>query len=315
MRLLVSGGAGFIGGATVERLLAAGHEVVVVDACSEGPTSARQKRATLARLATRAGFVHVDADILAGAELAGAVGPLDGVVHLAACSSVAPSMAAPAEYARVNVLGTCRVLELAAATGATRVVLASSSSVYGDAGGAPQHEGLPATAPESPYGASKRAAEMFVASWAAGHGARATALRFFTVYGPGQRPDMVVHRFMHAIARGEPVRIRPRTARDFVHVDDCARAIELALERGGPSYDVFNVGRGVATPLEELAHRVAATIGKPLVVGEPPAAWSGDVGHTVADTRRAAEGLGFGAAIDLDVGLASAWRWQRDEAG
>jgi len=315
MRILVTGGAGFIGGHCLMRLLGAGHELVVVDTLTALPTAREQKLATLALAARTGPTLHLPIDVRERDAIIAAVGRADVVIHLAALPGVAPSMQRPYDYASVNLAGTAAMLEVAAAVGARRVVFASSSSVYGDGGGAPQREDAAAVRPESPYGATKRACELMASAWSPVAGIGVTALRFFTVYGPGQRPDMAVHTFMRRIAFGEPVHVRGDAGRDFVHVEDVARAVELAAGRTTSGLEIFNVGTGVGTSLADLVALIGRTLDRTPRVGADLAPWPGDVAHTRADPARAATELGFRAAIDLEAGLASAWAWQRAASG
>ncbi|MCC6624570.1 MAG: SDR family NAD(P)-dependent oxidoreductase [Deltaproteobacteria bacterium] len=314
MRVLLTGGAGFLGGHCLQRFLRAGHEVVVVDTCDDQPTPRAQKLATLAAATALGPVSHLALDVRARDAIVDAVGRADIVVHLAALPAVMPSMARPLDYAAVNVAGTAAMLEAALRLGARRVVLASSSSVYGEMPGA-QREDDPAIAPESPYGASKRAGELLAHAWSRGAGIGVTALRFFTVYGPGQRPDMAVHTFMRQVAAGEPVHARADAGRDFVHATDAARAVELAALRTTPGLEIFNVGSGVTTPLATLVEMIGRALGRAPILGADLAPWAGDVAHTHADPERAARELGFRATIDLAQGLASAWAWQRQLLG
>lgn len=309
VRILLTGGAGFIGGVTFAALLEAGHEVIVLDDLVDGPTPRPQKVATMHRHADHARASFIVGDVRDAVAMASRLGQLDAVVHLAALASVSASVRAAAAYASVNVAGTASVLELAALAGARRVVLASSSSVYGERASV-CHETDPCVRPASPYGATKRAAELVAATWNATHEIPVTALRFFTVYGTGQRPDMVVGTFMRQIAKGLPVHPRAATARDFVHVDDVVRSVTLALEHDHKGFEIFNVGTGIATPLDQLARLIGIVIDRPAILGEPLPPWPGDVSFTAADTTRARDVLGLTPMVDLDAGLRAAWQWQ-----
>ena len=240
-RVVVTGAAGFIGSHLVERLLAGGWEVVGVDAFT-GYYSRRRKERNLASVGSEAGFRLVEGDIL-GLDLDALLGGVDGVVHLAGEPGVRRSWGDNfPRYLERNVLTTGRLLEAAGRSGIAKFVYASSSSVYGSDPGYPVGEDHPRR-PASPYGLSKLAAEELIGLHARERGVPATVLRYFTVYGPRQRPEMALSRFVFAALRGRPVDIfgNGKQRRDMTYVSDAVEATVAALE--APA-GVYNVGGG-----------------------------------------------------------------------
>ena len=289
--ILVTGGAGFIGGHVVRELLAQGHEVRVIDDCSTGR-----------REVVPEGVAFTETSILDRGALALAAAGAAAIVHLAAVVSVPESIDDPRRCWRVNVDGTHEVIEAARPAGA-RVVLASSCSIYGE-GGHPRREDEP-PAPASPYAASKAAAEALCIGAARSLGITAACLRFFNVIGPGQRADSgyaaVLAAFTDAVRRGEPCRIDGDggQTRDFVSVHDVARAVRLAATAPDLEAEVLNVATGRETSIRELARLVAAAAGR---ADEPTFGpeRAGDLRRSVGDATRARERLGFEADRTVD---------------
>ena len=313
MRVLVTGGVGFIGYHVTRALLARGDDVVVVDDFSAAPYPVADKKRNLADLSAEFGDkvkVHtacVTDRAAVDAHIAGA----DGVVHLAGLAGVRPSFEAPARYARVNVEGTATVLEAAIQAGIERIAFASSSSVYGNSTPLPALEDAPAVVPESPYAASKRGAEL-VASAILRRAPKTTcaALRFFTVYGPRQRPEMAITLFMRAALAGRPIERfgDGSMRRDFTHVDDIARGILAAFDRAPLGYREYNLGSGAPIDLAGLVRAIGETTGKDLDV-EPRPVPRGDVAATFADIGRAERELGWTPRVALRDGLATVREW------
>ena len=316
MNVLVTGGAGFIGGHLCQRLLDRGDSVVCVDSF-DAFYDPSIKRATVASLARSPRFRLVEADIRDAAglerELAGA--GIDAIVHLAARAGVRPSIEDPLLYTQVNVEGTVVMLELARRLGVRAFVFGSSSSVYGDSTAVPFREDEPAAAPISPYAATKRAGELLCHSYAHLHGVAAVCLRFFTVYGPRQRPDLAIHKFARLMAAGEPVPVfgDGSTRRDYTYVDDILQGIEgaIAYAMAHPgAFEVFNLGESDTVPLSRLVELLGAALGTEPVLRRLPAQ-PGDVEQTFADVSRAREMLGYSPRVRIEEGIPRFVEWFR----
>jgi UDP-glucose 4-epimerase len=313
MRVFVTGAAGFIGSTLVERLLERGADVVGIDAFTANYDPAR-KRANLEGALARRGYRFVECD-LRRATLEPLLSGMTHVVHLAALPGVRASWGeAFRDYAEHNVLGTQRLLEAARAVGGVeRFVAASSSSVYGAPTRFPTPESEPPR-PLSPYGVTKVATESLLQAYRASFGIPAVALRYFTVYGPRQRPDMGIHRFFEAARAGAPVTVYGdgKQTRDFTYVDDAVRATIAAMTC--PAEEAaYNVGGGHRVSLSELLDAIAGVSGMP-VVRTHVEAQPGDPRDTSADTSLAARDLDYAPATTLLEGLRRQWEWQRNLA-
>jgi UDP-glucuronate 4-epimerase len=309
MRVLVTGAAGFIGSSLARALLGRGAEVAGIDAFTPNYDPG-VKRANLACLLDRPGFAFAEADLRTAA-LAPLLEGVTHVAHLAALPGVRPSWGeAFRDYAEHNILATQRLLEAVRGPSLERIVVASSSSVYGAAAEAPTPEDAPRR-PISPYGVTKLAAEALAFAYREARGLPIVALRYFTVYGPGQRPDMAFHRFFEAARRGAPVTVYGdgRQRRDFTFVDDAVEATIACLTRRAPEF-AYNVGGGHSVPVGEVLERMEQVTGMhiareqaPVPPGDPPA--------TAADTTRARRDLDYTPRTDLTEGLARQWEWHR----
>jgi UDP-glucuronate 4-epimerase len=310
-RVLVTGAAGFIGSHVCEALLARGDEVVGVD--NFDPFYSRTvKERNLTGLLEAKGFRFLEADIVRQPL------PLDGVsvvLHLAARPGVRPSLEDPASYSETNVTGTVRVFEAARRAGITRVVFGSSSSVYGNATPAPFAEDGAAAWPISPYAASKRAGELMAHAFAHLYGMQIACLRFFTVYGPRQRPDLAIHRFTDLIARGQPVRMHGdgSSERDYTYITDCVDGVLAAVEwtgrpRPGGLAEPINIGGGARVRLDRLIELIGRTLGRAVRIERHPDQ-PGDVRLTDADLRRAGRELGFRPKVGIEEGIGHFVRW------
>lgn len=320
MRLLVTGIAGFIGSHLTERLLARGHEVTGLD--NFDPFYDRGiKEANLAALRERVPLVEgdvldaalVDRVLAAGQGSGGA--RFDAVVHLAALAGVGPSLGDPARYMRVNVEGTALLADAMARHDVRRLVFASSSSVYGANTKVPFEEDDRVDDPVSPYAASKRGAELALRAAVYTTGLDVAALRYFTVYGPRQRPDMAIHKFTRAIDRGDLVLLRGsgETSRDYTFVDDIIDGTVGAIERPRVGFRAYNLGGCHATRLDRLVAAIGAALGKAPRV-EIVAEMRGDVQHTLAGVDRARAELGYEPHIEIEEGLRRFVAWYRGQA-
>lgn len=314
MRAVITGSAGFIGSTLAERLVAEGWWVTGVDSFSPFYAAA-DKEANLAALVGERRFDLVRADI---ADMPASM-PLDRlladrplVVHLAAQPGVLGSFGTGFDqYLHDNLLATQRLFEAAAGAGCPRVVYASSSSVYGDAEAYPCYEDETPTRPRSPYGVTKRACEKLAEVYA-GMGLPTVGMRYFTVYGPRQRPDMAIRRLCEAATGGPRFTLRGdgSQVRDFTHVDDAVDATVRALTAERP-HPVLNVGGGVQASMTDVIRELSRLTGKPFPV-DRRAAQIGDVRRTAGDTTRAREGLGWRPLVPLREGLRSELDWVRE---
>jgi len=314
-RVLVTGGAGFIGSHLCERLRAARCRVTAFDSFDPFYEPSRKRR-NLAGLDADTGFTLVEGDIRdeAAVERLFAPGDFDTVIHLAARAGVRPSLQQPRDYYDVNVVGTSVLLEAARRHGVRRFLFGSSSSVYGSAEKVPFAEDDPVDRPVSPYAASKKAGEL--AAFTAHHlyGLDVICLRFFTVYGPRQRPEMAVHAFTRLIDGGAPV---PRfgagdTLRDYTYIDDIIDGIMAAAERGR-GYRIYNLGESRTVSLSRLIELIGAALGRPVRI-DALDAQPGDVPRTWADIRRAAAELGYQPRVPIEEGVVRFVDWYRAEA-
>ncbi|HEU4698167.1 MAG TPA: NAD-dependent epimerase/dehydratase family protein [Gemmatimonadales bacterium] len=317
-RVVVTGAAGFIGSHLVEALLARGDEVVGID--NFDPFYDRSlKELNLADVAARFGedaLEFHEFDLLDGERLERLLTPETVLVHLAAKAGVRPSILDPVGYARVNLTGTAAVLEAARRAGVSRVVFASSSSVYGDSTPAPFREDAPAVEPVSPYAATKRGGELFLSALAPIVGFRAAALRFFTVYGPRQRPDLAIHAFMRRMAEGKPLTLfgDGSQARDYTYCDDITAGVVAALDWTATApvgMEAFNLGGNRPVPLRDMVAEVAAALG-----AEPVIQWApmqpGDVQHTFADLTKSGRVLGYAPRTAFPEGVRRFAEWFRE---
>lgn len=323
MRWLLTGGVGFIGHHLACALVARGDTVRVLDDFSDAPYPTAMKRAneeTLRRLPgadERLAVVRGCVTDRATAERM--VHDVDGIVHLAGLAGVRPSFADPARYARVNVEGTATLLDAAQRDGsASTFVFASSSSVYGNATPLPAREDAPAVAPESPYAASKRGAELVASAMLKKTPAmRGVALRFFTVYGPRQRPEMAISSFLRKVVAGEPITVfgDGSMRRDFTHIDDIVAGVLAAMDRAPRHPDglrAYNLGSGAPVTLNDLVAAMRTASGKEITVNHSSVPL-GDVEATFADIARAREELGWEPRMRLADGLRTVVEWLRAE--
>lgn len=315
--ILLTGVAGFIGSSVAEALLAQGQRVVGIDNFDPYyPRAAKERNLADVRESPGASrFEFVEGDITDAAAmhaLCVRVKPVT-IVHLAAKAGVRPSIEDPAGYARANVLGTAVVLDAAHRTGVRRVVAASSSSVYGNCPSAPFREDLDVSEPISPYAATKRACEL--QGYTHWHLTKmpTAMLRFFTVYGPRQRPDLAISLFLGKAVRGEPIPAfgDPRSSRDYTYIGDIVAGVLAAIDRiDAHGYRVWNLGSDRPVALADLIDAVGCAAGKPVKVQALPAR-AGDVQRTWADLTRSRAELGYAARTSLDDGLAAQLAWLR----
>jgi UDP-glucuronate 4-epimerase len=312
---LITGGAGFIGSTLSGRLLAQGQRVVILDNLDPyyDPAIKRFNLARLQRLGQdRLTFVEGDLRRDSDLDRVFSLGPFEVVIHLAAKAGVRPSIEIPHEYNEVNVTGLLKMLEATRTRGPGRMVFASSSSVYGDGASRALSEDLPADQPVSPYAASKRAGELYCHTWAHLYGMDITALRFFTVYGPAQRPEMAIHKFARLMVEGKEVPVfgDGQSSRDYTFVEDIVDGI-LAAADHLQGYQVFNLGGGRPVTLDRLVTVLSDALAlTPRIVRYP--AQSGDVSHTLASVEKARRLLGYRAETPIEVGIAAFVAWFKE---
>ena len=313
--VLVTGAAGFIGSHTAERLLARGERVIGLDNFDPFYDPAL-KRANLSAASRDPRFTLVEGDIRDAALLDAlfAKEPVRAVIHLAARAGVRPSVEEPALYADVNVRGTTVVLESARQAGVRKVVYASSSSVYGGNTKVPFSEDDPVDHPVSPYAATKKATELVASAYHHLYGIDTIGLRFFTVYGPRQRPEMAIAAFTRRIDEGRPVPVfgDGSALRDYTYIDDIVDGVMGALDRGRGDR-VYNLGESETTSLLELVRRIGDALGRePRIEFRP--AQPGDVPTTYADIARARRELGYHPAVRVAEGIPRFVAWHRRSA-
>jgi UDP-glucuronate 4-epimerase len=311
--VLVTGVAGFLGSHLAEALLDRGHAVTGAD-CFTPYYARRQKEANLEGPAARAGFTFHERDLGEG-DLAGLVAGATWVFHQAAQPGVRASWDAGfADYTRHNVLATQRLLEACRRGGVERFVFASSSSVYGNVPEGEVDEDAPLR-PLSPYGVTKLASEKLVEVYCREFGLHTVSLRYFTVCGPRQRPDMAFHKILDALHRGHtfPVYGDGNQERDFTCVEDAVRANILAAERGAPGA-VYNVGGGRSVSLNRAIEILEGLVGKPARIRHLPRA-EGDPRRTAAALGRARADLGYGPRVPVEEALAAEASWFAGPSG
>jgi UDP-glucuronate 4-epimerase len=315
-RWLVSGGVGFIGSHLCRALLGRGDAVRVIDDFSDAPYPTKLKEANERALRSDHPQLEVVRGCITDRGLASELArDTDAILHLAGLAGVRPSFADPARYARVNVEGTANLLDAAQRAGHELFVLASSSSVYGNATPLPAVEDAAAIVPESPYASSKRGAELIAtAMLRKTPKMRCASLRFFTVYGPRQRPEMAITTFLRAILAGQPITVfgDGSMRRDFTHVDDIVRGIVAAADRTPEGYRVYNLGSGAPITLTDLVAAMGRAAGREAAV-KYESVPLGDVDATFADIARAKSELGWAPRVKLEEGLGTVVEWLRAE--
>jgi len=315
--ILVTGGAGFIGSHLVDRLLAEGDwQVGVVDDFNDFYDPAI-KRANVSRQEKNSNFRLFEADIRDRGALnqVFAAQSFDVIVHLAARAGVRPSLAQPLLYAETNINGTINLLELARAHGTKQFVFGSSSSVYGINAKVPFSEDDPIRQPISPYAATKAAGELICHTYTHLYGLRCVCLRFFTVYGPRQRPDLAIHKFARLISEGKsiPVFGDGSTRRDYTFSDLIIAGVRAAIDYNGSDYEVINLGESRTVELRELISLLEKELGATARIDRQPLQ-PGDVPQTFADITKARRVLGYNPQTQIEDGIRRFVAWFRGNA-
>ncbi|HEV7786084.1 MAG TPA: GDP-mannose 4,6-dehydratase [Thermoanaerobaculia bacterium] len=313
--ILVTGGAGFIGSHLTRRLLARGDRVTVLDDFNDFYDPAR-KRENVAPLLPRPEYRLVEGDIRDEAKVDRlyAEGRFDAVVHLAARAGVRPSLNEPILYEDVNCIGTLRLLEAARRHGPKIFIFGSSSSVYGINEKLPFAEADEVNQPISPYATTKRTGELLCYNYHHLYGFRVACLRFFTVFGPAQRPEMAIHKFTDLLWRGKAVPVfgDGGSRRDYTFVDDIVDGLTASLDLA-PGFEILNLGGAETTSLRDLVHWIAEELAvKPRIDYLP--AQPGDVPITYADVSKAARILGYSPKVPIREGLRRFVSWYRERA-
>jgi len=310
-RILVTGGAGFIGSHLTERLLERGDEVTVLDNFNDfyDPAIKRRNAAQLTN-------AHVIEGDFRDAELVERVfdeGRFEAIVHLAAMAGVRPSLSDPLHYEDVNVRGTLNLLEATRKREGIRFVFASSSSVYGANENVPFKEDDDIHHPVSPYAATKRAGELMCYTFHHLYGIPTTCLRFFTVYGPRQRPEMAIHKFIRLTMSGEPIPFfgDGSTRRDYTYVDDITDGVVRSIDRCA-GYEIYNLGESATTSLSELVSAIGEVCGREPVLDRQPMQ-PGDVIVTYADISKARRKLDYQPQTPVREGLERFFAWYQQE--
>jgi len=316
MRVLLTGGAGFIGSHLAERLLGVGQDVAVVDNLDDF-YSPVIKRANLAALQRAPQFSFYELDVCQAAALRAVFARHrpELVVHLAARVGVRASLTQPWLYERVNFHGTLALLNLCREFPPQKFLFASSSSVYGNASPVPFSEDIPFCLPISPYGVTKLAGEWLCRNFAEQTGVPTLCLRLFSVYGPRQRPDLVLHKFTRLIERGEevPVLGDGSAARDYTYIDDILAGILAAIEYAGSRFEIINLGSNHPVSLNELLTLLEAKLGRLARRRQLPPS-SADMRQTWASIEKAQRLLGYQPQTTLEDGIDEFLRWYRRQA-
>jgi len=314
-RIIITGGAGFIGSNLAQSLLERGDEVCVLDNFNDFYDPAI-KEANAERLAQHERFRLVRGDIC-DAPLVNALFQEflpDAVMHLAAWAGVRPSLEKPAVYARNNVEGTTVLLEAGRRLSNLRFCMASSSSVYGGQTEVPFREDMDVDSPISVYAATKRSCEIMARTYNTLYGMNTWCLRFFTCYGPGQRPDLAIHKFTKLIDSGQPIPVfgDGSTYRDYLYIDDCVKGVTAALDRC-QGYQVINIGESRPVRLDRLIEVIESALGKKAVIERLPEQ-PGDVPRTFADVSLAAKLLDYAPGMEIEEGVARFVAWYREQS-
>jgi UDP-glucuronate 4-epimerase len=315
MRILVTGGAGFIGSSLVDRLVREGHRVTIIDDFN-GFYDPSIKRGNIADVADQIEVIEGNICDASVVNETFRKGIFECVIHLAARAGVRPSINDPAAYISTNIDGTYRLLEAAKETGVRRFLFASSSSVYGVNKKVPFAEADPIHRTISPYAATKIAAEQLCSTFAHLYGIETACLRFFTVYGPRQRPDLAISKFVRLIIDGQPIdRYGDGVSggRDYTYIDDITSGVMGAVHLEGLSYDTFNLGGNQVVTLNELIATIEAALGKRAEIRDLPPQ-PGDVPITYADITKSMNHLGYSPSTSIKEGVPKFVDWYLSRA-
>jgi UDP-glucuronate 4-epimerase len=315
--VLVTGCAGFIGSHVVEKLLETGHEVLGID--NFDPFYAREiKERNMRGFVRHPKFSFLEMDICDAGIQEVIDRPVDLVIHLAAKAGVRPSIENPKAYLQVNVQGSLNILEWMRWSGVRKMVFASSSSVYGNNNRIPFSEDDSLDLPISPYAFTKKACELQNHVYHVLHGMDILNLRFFTVYGERQRPDLAIHKFTKRVLKGDPIQLYGdgSSSRDYTYVDDTVAgiigAMEMVMSASMPIYETFNLGNSHPIQLAELVAMIEKKTGKNAIIERRPMQ-PGDVERTFADISKAADSLNYHPETTMEAGIEKFVAWMKQE--
>ena len=310
--ILVTGAAGFIGSHVSERLLQRGEHVIGYDNL-DPYYDPRIKRRNVNALSDSLNFAFIEGDIRDAEKLnhVAKTQDVDRIIHLAALANVRVSVNRAADFTAVNLGGTVNVLETARAVNAAHVVIASTSSVYGETNRVPFTEDDPAIHPLAPYPATKRAAELMAHAFHNLFHLPITALRFFNVYGPRGRPDMTPYKWTQAILEGKPITLfnKGNMKRDWTYVEDTAKGVVAAFDHPN-GFEIYNLGRGEPVLMSDFVQIIEEITGKSAIIQETDAPAS-DPSVTYADVTRARNAFGYNPQVSIADGMQKFWEWFR----
>ena len=315
MKLLVTGAAGFIGSHVVDLCLSKGHQVVGIDNFNDYyDVSIKENNVSRHVLHPHYELVRDDIENEEALRRVFSQNKIDAVIHLAARAGVRPSLERPLDYVKTNILGTTGILNEMVRSGVKKMVFASSSSVYGNCAAEFFSEDLKVTEPISPYAATKSACEQLCYTYHHLYGIKTVCLRFFTVYGPRQRPDLAIRKFIDKIERGDPIRVYGdgTTRRDYTFVADIVDGIYRAVAYEGSGYEIINLGGGEPITLKRMIETIEKVLGKSAQIVHMPMQ-PGDVEKTVCDWSKARRLLGYSPKTKFEDGIRKFVEWRSEE--
>lgn len=310
--ILITGGAGFIGSSLADKLLALGHQVIVLDNFNDYYNPAiKRKNIEIALQNNKYKLYEGDIENNNDLEKIFLENKIDTIVHLAARAGVRPSIEAPLAYAMTNIIGTINILEMMKKYGVKRMSMASSSSVYGNCQADKFSENLNIREPISPYAATKSADEQICYTYHHLYGLEIYMLRFFTVYGPRQRPDLAINKFTNLIMSDKPIDMYGdgSSMRDYTYIDDIITGIIASLNYHQTGYEIFNLGGGSPVTLKEMISTIEEVLGKKAKINQLPMQ-PGDVDKTVSDISKAQRLLGYNPNTSFKEGVRKFIAWK-----
>lgn len=315
MKILITGGAGFIGSSLADSLLNEGNDIVVVDNFNDY-YAYEIKEANVKHNLDNPHYHLYKIDLTDKNALKNvfAENNFDTVVHLAGRAGVRPSIERPEDYVESNILATIHILELMKDFNVKKLVFASSSSVYGNCKAQIFSEDLKVTEPISQYAATKSACEQFCYTYHKLYNMNIVCLRFFTVYGPRQRPDLAIHKFTNLISKHQPIPVfgDGTTKRDYTYIDDIISGVEAAIAYNKTPYEIINLGGGEPVSLSQMIKTIETTLGEKAIIDRKPMQ-KGDVDKTVSDISKAQRLLGYNPQTRFSDGIAKFIKWWKNK--